>query len=108
VIKAQATTEVSTTKLAENGKLAFYGNYIDLARGRFHVVPAVIDSTGRFGLYLEGLITRVAYQSTSSVKERAYVTHQLRVAIAVAHARALSREQLTMLLHGQGTLVSSL
>ena len=60
-----------------------------------------IDTIGRFGNSLEQLIKDTAYLATSSVKERAFKTFQLRMAIAVAHAKALSKEQLTMLLHGQ-------
>ena len=77
--------------------MKFYADNINLAADGFTVVPAVIDRYGRFGDSRDKFIKDIAYTSASTVKERAYKTFQLRVAIATAHVKALSQEQLTML-----------
>ena len=75
--------------MAEASKHKFYGeNYVFDGE----VVPAAIDTYGRWGEELKKLVKQIARYGSYNEREYSKVVNELRTTMAIAHVRAVGRQ----------------
>jgi hypothetical protein len=85
-IKEDATEERSTVMQAQQDKLDFYEANYDCEGAE--VIPAVIDSHGRWGEDLKNLVCQLlAKRGSENDRQYSKVVHRLRLIIATVHAK---------------------
>ena len=75
---------------AEHDKKDFYEKNYD-CEGDI-LVPAAIDTYGRWGDDLSKLVTQVARTGSQNEKHYSRIVHRLRLILATAHVKAIGRQ----------------
>ena len=97
-VNERATQDNPSVVMASNRKRHDYDrNYVQTPSWK--LVPAAIDTYGRQCVELQELIQKVARQSAlANVSHYNFVVRDLRATVAVAHTRALGRQQVEFLM----------
>ena len=96
-IKEEATDSNSTVMMAEESKQKFYlENYV---LGDADVVPAVIDTYGRWGEAFKNLVKQVSRNASRNERDYTLVVSDLRATMAVTHVRSIGKQMSVFLGH---------
>lgn len=88
IIKEDATQEVSSVHLAESVKDQHYASMYTFPTNT-KVIPAVIDSWGRWGPQLVDWVKVIARSASSGERDFSAKVNRLRTTLAVAHANSI-------------------
>ena len=92
-ISEDATEEDSTVDRADRRKKEYYAEKFDFGENsRITVVPAAMDSRGRWGNELKTLVKKIARMGTQGETAYAMELNRLRTGIACAHANAIGNQ----------------
>ena len=99
IVQENGRHDKPTVELAEERKNNHYQARYNFP-SNVELVPAAIDTLGRWGESLSTWVKKMAKLGSTSHKNYAYNVHRLRTTIAVAHANALGDQMCSYLRYG--------
>ena len=97
MINPNATEANPSVKMASTRKVDFYDKAIDNVQEHFNLVPAAIDTCGRFGNPLLDWCKRIV--TSGNLEETSYsrALFDFKTTIAVAHWKAIGNQMIVLL-----------